>query len=122
MMYRAFQRRFMRELAFTALVVAMAACSSSSTGTGACGQSGANANVNATDSKVFSPNGTTITHGQSVCWQNNGTLTHSVTADNTSFNGTIGPGQTFVQAFPTVGSFSYHCIYHPAMTGTVTVN
>src|SRR5260370_38897372 len=124
MMYRAFQRRFMRELAVAALVVAMAACGgSSSTGVGLCGQSGANANLNATDSKVFSPNGTTITHGQSVCWQNNGTLTHSVTADNgTSFNGTIGPGQTFVQAFPTAGAFPYHCIYHTGMTGTVTVN
>lgn len=113
----------MRQLGFAALVVAMAACSSSSTGVGSCGQSGANANVNATDSKVFSPSGTTITHGQSVCWQNNGTATHSVTADNgTSFNGTIGPGQTFVQAFPTAGSFPYHCTFHTGMAGTVTVN
>src|SRR5260370_34820305 len=103
MMYRAFQRRLMRELALAALVVAMAACGgSSSTGVGSCGQSGANANVNATDSKVFSPNGTTITPGQSVCWQNNGTLSHTVTSHNgTSFNGSLGPGPKLLQAFPT---------------------
>src|SRR5260370_4847850 len=103
MMYRAFQRRLMRELALAALVVAMAACGgSSSTGVGSCGQSGANANVNATDSKVFSPNGTTITHGQSVCWQNNGTLSHTVTSGNrTSFNRTLGPRQTLLPTVPT---------------------
>jgi plastocyanin len=113
----------MREHVFAALVVAMAACGGSSTGTGTCGQSGANANVNATDTKVFSPNGTTITHGQSVCWQNNGTVSHTVTSnDGTSFNSPLGPGQTFVQTFPAAGSFPYHCTIHPTMTGTVTVN
>jgi plastocyanin len=114
----------MRELGFAALVVAMAACGgSSSTGVGSCGQSGANANVNATDTKVFSPNGTTITHGQSVCWQNNGTVSHTVTSnDATSFNSPLAPGQTFVQTFPAAGSFPYHCTNHPTMTGTVTVN
>lgn len=114
----------MRELVFAALVAAMAACGGgSSTGTGSCGQSGANANVNATDSKVFSPVGTTITHGQSVCWQDNGTFSHTVTSDDgTSFNSPLGPGQTFVHTFPAAGSFPYHCTIHSGMTGTVTVN
>jgi plastocyanin len=113
----------MRARGFAVLVAALAACGGSSTGTGSCGQSGANANVNATDTKVFSPNGTTITHGQSVCWQDNGAVSHTVTSDDgTSFNSPLGPGQTFVHTFPAAGSFPYHCTIHTGMTGTVTVN
>ena len=37
-------------------------------------------------------------------------------------SGNITNGTTFSHAFNTVGSFSYHCIYHAGMTGTVVVN
>jgi plastocyanin len=106
------------------IVLMAAACSSSSTMVAnSCGSSGAAANVNATDSKVFSPSSATITHGQSVCWQNNGSLSHTVTSnDATSFNSNLPSGQIFVHTFPTAGSFPYHCTIHASMTGTITVN
>src|SRR5713226_4104465 len=68
-------------------VLAAAACSSSSTSpANSCGSSGASANIGATDAQVFSPNHATITHEQSVCWQNNGSITHTVTDDGGAFN------------------------------------
>ena len=107
------------------LIVLMAlACSSSSTMVAnSCGSSGAAANVNATDSKVFSPSTATITHGQSVCWQNNGAFSHTVTSnDGTSFSSSLPSGQIFVHTFSTAGSFPYRCTIHAGMTGTITVN
>ena len=33
-----------------------------------------------------------------------------------------GGGGAYAHVFPNAGSFSYHCIYHAGMTGTVVVN
>ena len=120
-----------------------AACSSSTSVAGGCSGSGAAATVSATDGLVFSPASVPITHGQSVCWQNTGSITHTVTSnDGTSFNANLTGGQTFVHAFASVnsdnsnaaaaptfvitfaapGSFSYHCTIHAGMTGAITVN
>jgi plastocyanin len=87
-----------------------------------CGGSGASANINASDGLTFAPNSASITHGQSVCWQNNGSVAHTVTSnDGTSFNTSLPTGQIFLHTFPTAGSFPYHCTIHPGMTGTITV-
>jgi plastocyanin len=101
-----------------------AACSSSSTMVAnSCGSSGASANISASDGLTFAPSTATITHGQSVCWQNNGSVGHTVTSnDGTSFNTSLPSGQIFVHTFATAGSFPYHCNIHAGMTGTITVN
>jgi plastocyanin len=104
---------------------AIAACTSSTgvTTANSCGSSGASANISATDGQVFAPNATTITHGQSVCWQNNGNIGHTVTSnDGTSFNATLASGHVFVRTFAVAGIFAYHCTIHAGMTGTVTVD
>ena len=81
----------------------------------------------------YSPGVITITAGGSVKWTNDDAVTHSVTADGGGFasdlsggmmdpyGGTSGGG-TFSHNFASSGSFAYHCIYHPTMHGTVTVN
>lgn len=68
-----------------------------------------------------------------VIWKNNDSTYHSVTADSdyvdkisgkfdsTATIGLIPPGQTYNFTFTQAGTFSYHCIPHPWMTGTVTV-
>ena len=106
------------------LVMAATACSNSPTAAAnLCAGLGASATISATDGLVFSPASATITHGQSVCWQNTGAVTHTVTSnDGTSFNSNLVGSQTFVQLFPTAGSFLYHCTIHPGMSGTITVN
>ena len=105
------------------VLLSVAACGSSTSPANSCGSAKADANVNATDTKVFSPGQTTITHGQTVCWQDNGSVAHTVTSnDGTSFNSDLPVGQIFLHTFPAAGSFPYHCNVHPLMTGTVTVN
>lgn len=105
------------------LALIAAACSSSTSVANSCGSSGANANVNATSSLSFSPNHTTITHGQSVCWQNSSGIAHTVTSDDgTSFNTSLPNGNIFVHMFPDTGTFTYHCTIHAGMTGSVKVS
>ena len=37
-------------------------------------------------------------------------------------SGNIGPGGIFTHTFATSGTYTYHCIYHSPMTGTVVVD
>ena len=104
------------------LVVSGAACGSSTSTANSCGSSGANANVNTTSSNSFSPNTATITHGQTVCWQNSSSVDHTVTADNGDFDTNLPVGQIFLHTYSTAGTFTYHCKIHAGMTGTIHVN
>ena len=118
------------------LVVTGLACSKDSTTYGGgggggggggqtCAGTAANFTVNAGPTALsFSPQPLTISAGQTVCWQNTGSNSHTVTSnDGTSFNANLGPGTIFSRTFSTAGSFPYHCIPHQAsgMTGTITV-
>jgi plastocyanin len=70
----------------------------------------------------FSPDTVTVKVGDSITWTNTGSLQHSVTADDGSFNsGLLSTGQTFTQSFNTAGTFAYHCAPHPWMKATVVV-
>ena len=115
-----------RTLSAVALGVGLtvaAACSSSTAPAQSCGSSGASANINATGSLNFSPKSATITHGQSVCWENVATFTHTVTSDDgTSFDTNLPAGNRFIYTFANPGTFTYHCKIHSGMTGTITVN
>src|SRR5256885_17119236 len=98
------------------------ACGSSTSTANSCGSSGANANVNTTSSNQFSPSSATITHGQSVCWQNSSAVAHTVTDDGGAFDTALPVGQIFVHTYPTAGTFTYHCKNHAGMTGSIHVN
>lgn len=103
--------------------LAATACSSSTSSSSSCSGMGAAATVDASDANQFSPSTATITHGQSVCWQNTGSAGHTVTSnDGTSFNSSLPSGGTYIHTFATAGSFPYHCTIHPGMNGTITVN
>ena len=109
---------------FAVLVLTAVACGSDSTdssSTDLCAGSGAAVTVNVTD-YAFTPDSLTIAAGQSVCWQNNGHQTHTVTPGSV-FNGNLPPGQTFVFTFLLGNnSWPYHCTQHSTMTGIVIVN
>ncbi len=71
---------------------------------------------------AFSPSNISVTVGQTVTFTNNDSITHTVTADDNSFDsGNVAPGATFTKTFETAGSFSYHCSIHPSMKGIVEV-
>jgi plastocyanin len=70
----------------------------------------------------FSPDTVTVKVGDSITWTNSGSLQHSATADDGSFNsGLLTTAQTFTQTFTTAGTFTYHCTPHPWMKATVVV-
>lgn len=81
--------------------------------------------VDATDDSTFVPTPLQVTPSQRVCWQNLGTLTHSITADNLladSIDITLPPNYTYSASWGTSGKdFAYHCRFHPGMTGLIQV-
>jgi plastocyanin len=61
--------------------------------------------------------------GQSVIFKNVSDATHTVTADNGTFDsGNIAQGASWRFTATKAGTFPYHCIYHPLMHGTIIVS
>lgn len=71
---------------------------------------------------AFDPNNISVSIGQEVTWTNNDSTTHTIVADDNSFNsGDIKPGQNFKKTFNSAGTVNYHCSIHSSMTGKVEV-
>jgi plastocyanin len=71
---------------------------------------------------AFNPADVTVNAGTMVTWRNGDTVAHTSTSDGSGWNsGSVAPGGQFSVAFPTTGSFPYHCAIHPGMVGTVVV-
>ena len=63
-----------------------------------------------------------VVPGATVTWFNSGQLTHTVTAENGSFNsGNIAPGSSWSNTFNAVGDYDYRCDRHPEEAGTIHV-
>ncbi len=72
--------------------------------------------------RVFSPSSVTIAAGGSVKFINDDDRDHTATGTGGSFDsGIMASGATFTKTFSTAGTYSYLCLLHPDMTGTVTV-
>ena len=70
----------------------------------------------------FQPARLEIAAGMTVVWTNNGQVTHTVTAENGSFDsGSIEPGQRRSITFARAGTFPFHCTPHPFMRGLIVV-
>ena len=72
----------------------------------------------------FRPNPIQIKAGDSVTWTNNAGLSHTATSDTGAWDtGILATGATSSPvAFPTAGTFTYHCAIHPSMVGSVVVS
>jgi len=75
----------------------------------------------------FSPKTLTVTTGTTVRWKNNGTITHTVTARDGSWDSSPAcpttsacwtPGSTFSHTFNSAGSFQYYCKLHGTPQGS----
>jgi plastocyanin len=85
---------------------------------------------------AFDPATVHVSVGGTVTWTNDDSVSHSVTADDGSFDsnpschldllgepvGCMTQGQTFPHSFFNAGSFAYHCRIHDNMQGTVVVD
>ncbi|MGO9206964.1 MAG: plastocyanin/azurin family copper-binding protein [Candidatus Limnocylindrales bacterium] len=68
----------------------------------------------------FTPASLTVTVGTTVTWTNTGTVSHTVTADDGSFDsGTLASGATYKHTFSKAGTYAYHCSIHPSMVARV---
>ena len=74
---------------------------------------------------TFIPAQVHVRPGTKVTWVNcgaTGTDAHTSTSDAGVWSSPLlAPGATFTHAFGSAGSFPYHCVPHPGMRGTVTV-
>ncbi|HEX4734758.1 MAG TPA: plastocyanin/azurin family copper-binding protein [Thermoleophilaceae bacterium] len=70
----------------------------------------------------FGPGQLDILPGETVHWQNGSERTHTVTADDGSFDsGDVDSGTVFDHEFDSAGTFAYHCTKHAGMTGEIDV-
>ena len=73
--------------------------------------------------KDFSLTSITVPAGADVAVENSGSATHTVTADDGSFDsGKVAGGSKGSFTAPsTPGEYAFHCEIHSSMTGTLTV-
>jgi len=103
---------------FAGLLFLLIACSKEKS-TGNTSGSG-NLNTISMKNSVFSPSSLEVNINATVTWVNDDNMVHTVTADNGSFDsGDIAPGAKFNYTFTNTGTFSYHCVHHSGMTGTI---
>ena len=109
--------------------VLLMACSDPGGQGSGCQSTGADQTINGQDSRTFDRPNVTITRGERVCWQNLGTVPHTITAEfnasDTTWNidGQLNPNLVVLKTFTTIGDYNYHCTFHQAsgMTGVIHV-
>src|SRR5436853_7880125 len=70
----------------------------------------------------FEPAEITVPAGTTVRWHNTGKQSHTVTADEGSFESSYVPGGSdFEHAFPAPGNYGYHCAPHPWLKAVIHV-
>ena len=71
---------------------------------------------------AFSPQRLAANAGATIEWTNRDQVAHTVTADDGSWDsGPIEPGTTWRHTFDVPGTFAFHCLPHPYMTGAVVI-
>lgn len=116
---------------FAGMALTLAACSASATSTPTThSPSGSSSTAGgATDSITihnfaFSPSTITVDPGATVTVTNRDQVAHTLTASHGAFDtGDIAPGQSKTLTAPkTPGTYTYFCMIHQYMTGTVVVS
>jgi len=71
---------------------------------------------------AFRPTEITVEPGTTITWRNEDDSPHTVTAGERAFgSGALDTGDSFSLAFDREGDYTYYCLLHPQMTGTVHV-
>ena len=80
-------------------------------------------NASTLTNTAFAPDAVDVAAGSMVTWTNTDGVAHTSTSDARVWDsGIVRPGGQFSVAFPTAGTFQYHCAIHPGMIGTVVVH
>jgi plastocyanin len=70
---------------------------------------------------AYNPISVTVAKGGTVTWTNSDATTHTVTFDAGPDCGRLPQGATVSRTFSDSGTFTYHCMIHSFMKGTVVV-
>jgi plastocyanin len=73
------------------------------------------------DNMAFSPKTVTVSPGDTVTWSFQDNVAHTTTSNQGFWGSPTRVSGTFSRVFSSAGSFGYHCIPHPHMTGSVKV-
>lgn len=74
------------------------------------------------DSYSYNPQSITVKTGTEVIWENEQSVTHTVTSEEDVFDsGDIGQGESYSYTFEEPGTYDYYCTIHPSMEGEVVV-
>jgi len=137
-----FDRRTMLRASGVALASGLAGCGGSSSET----ETADGTTVEMTDDLAFVPAELTVSVGDTVTWENTGSVAHSVTAYEdqlpdgatyfasgdfesesaaregwTNQKGRIEGGESYEHTLETAGEFQYFCVPHKGMEGTIVV-
>jgi plastocyanin len=94
---------------------------SAAPGTTAGGGGGGGSGASIDITEFAFPAETQVAAGQPLSVTNDTGATHTVTADDDSFNQEVGPGETIELVVSEPGSYPYHCNFHSNMTGVLEV-
>jgi plastocyanin len=73
-------------------------------------------------SRSFNPSNASVSVGTIVTWVNQDTQAHTVTVPGVFDSGPIPPnGGRWSWGATVTGTFTYHCLIHPDMNGTIVV-
>jgi len=71
---------------------------------------------------AYGPSQLDVLPGTTVLWSNVSQRTHTVTADDETFDsGHLDPGATFRVTFARPGTYTYHCTIHSSIRGEIDV-
>ncbi len=73
------------------------------------------------DKMKFGPAPAGIRTGDTIIWVNRDMFKHSATARDKSFNVELPPGTSGKTVIRHSGTIAFYCIYHPGMTGSLSV-
>jgi plastocyanin len=116
----------MRRTVFIALVALLFGLAAAQPAPRRASAEDAAASVAIKDSE-FQPKEIKVRAGTTVTWTNNDGSSHTVTADDGSFESpTLAKGKTFSRKFDKPGTYPYYCSFHggaggDGMSGTVVV-
>jgi plastocyanin len=110
-----------RVVVAAALIAAPAAFAQSTEGKSGESQSGGKEYTVTMSNMAYGALPPGLKAGDTIVWVNHDTVIHSVTARDKSFDLRINPGQSARMPLAMAGKFSFYCLFHPTMRGTLTV-
>lgn len=111
-----------RSLAIAAALAAVAGALAGALSGRVGAQQGAAAGSVTIDQSRFQPDQISVRRGVTITWRNRDLVPHTVTFRDVGWDsGELAEGGSWTLTVSTLGRWSYHCAYHPDMTGAVTV-